>query len=126
MGGRRAGRVVDAMVLGESAERAVPIRHSGDGALLWYLVVDYDKRPDSFSEHASDDCTDGAVRTARVGSFIPNGFDLFDMAGNVSEWVDDCWHDNYVGRAVRWIGVGARWALWSSHVAGRIVGPPSE
>ena len=30
--------------------------------------------------------------TSPVGSFAPNGYGLYDMAGNVSEWVWD-WHD---------------------------------
>ena len=34
-------------------------------------------------------------RTVVVGSFPPNGFGLHDMTGNVSEWVEDCWHDAY-------------------------------
>jgi formylglycine-generating enzyme required for sulfatase activity len=34
-------------------------------------------------------------RTAPVGSFKLNAFGLYDMAGNVWQWVEDCYHENY-------------------------------
>jgi formylglycine-generating enzyme required for sulfatase activity len=36
-------------------------------------------------------------RSSPVGSFTPNAFDLYDMAGNVFQWVQDCYHSNYDG-----------------------------
>lgn len=35
------------------------------------------------------------TKTAPVGSFAPNLFGLYDMQGNVSEWVQDCWTPDY-------------------------------
>jgi formylglycine-generating enzyme required for sulfatase activity len=40
-------------------------------------------------------CNDGFVYTAPVGSLNPNSLGIYDMHGNVWEWVSDCWHATY-------------------------------
>ncbi len=59
---------------------------------------------------------------APVGSFVTNSFLLNDTAGNVMEWVADCWHDTYARAPIdgsAWINPGCadhviRGGSWSS------------
>ena len=46
-------------------------------------------------------------RPAPVGSFAPNSFGLYDMHGNVRQWLADCWHDDYKGAPAD----GAPWLI---------------
>jgi formylglycine-generating enzyme required for sulfatase activity len=42
------------------------------------------------------DCTDGySIATAPVGHFKPNPWGLYDMLGNVENWVEDCYVGDY-------------------------------
>jgi len=58
-------------------------------------------------------CGNQIGKTQTVGSYPINGFGLHDMYGNVWEWVQDCWHDNYQGAP----GDGSAWL--SDNCAGR-------
>jgi formylglycine-generating enzyme required for sulfatase activity len=57
-----------------------------------------------YANYGADQCCSGRIEgwdrwrnTAPVGQFPPNAFQLYDMHGNVSEWVEDPWHANYRG-----------------------------
>ena len=61
--------------------------------------------------HAFRGYRDGYWGPAPVMSFAANPFGLYDINGNVSEWVLDCWHDNYIrapNDGSAWVNPGCR------------------
>jgi len=53
-------------------------------------------------EHPYGDAPKGQYRrkTLPVGSFAANKFGVYDIHGNVYEWVQDCWNPSHVGAPV--------------------------
>ena len=52
-----------------------------------------DEIDSSKAKYASGDGSEKS--TVPVGSYSANAFGVYDTAGNVMEWVEDCWHENY-------------------------------
>lgn len=98
----------------------------GDGnptSKIANLTGDGDKSPTQRRwTNAFPKYSDGYWGPAPIGKFPPNPFGLRDIDGNVADWVEDCWHDNYLrapadGRA--WVNPGCerrvvRGASWGS------------
>jgi formylglycine-generating enzyme required for sulfatase activity/tRNA A-37 threonylcarbamoyl transferase component Bud32 len=68
-----------------------------DGMAVHENILDSSVGPNAPSKPA--DWTDGFVRHAPIGSFEPNGFGLYDMLGNVSEWCEDRYYSDPVAGA---------------------------
>ena len=68
-----------------------------------------------YARFSGGSCDTGAAanrQTVAVGGFAANAFGMYDMHGNVAEWVEDCYVNNYTGAptngSARTTGCGAR------------------
>ena len=75
----------------EYAARAGSKTRYSQGEAISTKQANFDGRGDIYSSSAHL----FRGHPVEVGSFPSNAFDLHDMHGNVWEWVDDCWTENY-------------------------------
>ena len=66
---------------------------AGAGKTSLYFFGNDDAQLDQFSWYQPN----SQARTHPVGGKAPNPFGLKDVYGNVSQWVEDCYHDGYRG-----------------------------
>ena len=83
-----AGGVLGAGVVGAPVAAAVGVLGTGVVGALGGILSGYrDGQEGQYREQM----------TTPVGSFEPNRFGLYDVHGNVCEWVEDCWNESYDG-----------------------------
>jgi formylglycine-generating enzyme required for sulfatase activity/uncharacterized caspase-like protein len=83
---RKTGKVYR---LPTEAEWEYAARAGTKTAFYWGSVIEKDRA------NCAGCNTSVLNKTVETGTFPPNAFGLFDMAGNVAEWVEDCWDDSY-------------------------------
>lgn len=96
-------------------------------AVVENLTGERDKSPSgrqwtAFFENYGDGHWGPAPAGTASDGEIPHPLGVFDIAGNVSEWVEDCWHENYIKAPVdgsAWVNPGCnrrvvRGGYWAS------------
>lgn len=71
-----------------------------DDACRFGNVADVSAKQDvaQWRTAACDDAT--GLGTARVRSYAPNGYGIYDTVGNVWEWIADCYQPTYLGAPI--------------------------
>lgn len=97
----------------EYATRAETTTRFSSGACINTDQANYDGRL-SYRNCPATDVYRG--KTVEVGSLgFPNRWGLYDVHGNVWEWVQDCWHENYDGAP----NDGSAWGMAGSGDCGQ-------
>ena len=79
----------------EYAARAGTKTPFSTGVFITTCQANYDENCESSGGGAKTGVN--LKKTQLVGSYPANPWGLFDLHGNVWEWVEDCWHDDYRG-----------------------------
>jgi formylglycine-generating enzyme required for sulfatase activity len=104
--------------LPSEAEWEYAVRAGSKGSRFWgdspadgcrYSNAVDETARDAFPGWKFAPCQDGYLYTSPVGSFLPNPAGLFDMPGNLWEWVQDCWNESHSGAVA-----SGRWDVRSS------------
>jgi formylglycine-generating enzyme required for sulfatase activity len=93
---RKTGKTYRLM---SEAEREYVTR-AGTTTLFWWgasVSASQANYNGSVVAHARGPKGEDRQKTVPVDSFQPNAWGLFQVHGNVLEWVEDCYHDSYAG-----------------------------
>lgn len=84
--------------LPSEAEREYATRAGTTTPFWWGTSITTSQANYRGTEIYGDDGVRGEFRNQSlpVDSFAPNPWGLYQVHGNVSEWTEDCWHDNYI------------------------------
>src|SRR5262249_43902843 len=94
------------------AEREYVTR-AGTNTPFWWGASISTNQANYYSNYTYGGGSKGEYRqkTVPVDSFQPNGFGLYQVHGNVYDWVEDCSHASYEGDRSAWLpSDGSAWA----------------